>query len=412
MARFMELMLLLCTSYALGLSKMEGLFRQEGNKIIGSPTCSNCQQGTAVSISDDGNTAVIGALFAGSTGSEVTGGAYVYQRSAQGNWNQQGPALLALDANSGSVFGFEVAINGDANTILIGAPNDTAVGNSSVGAVFVFNLASDGTWSEKAKLVGKSILGGNANQGTSVGLSQNGKVVCSGGPGDGSGAGATWVFHMNRRVWTEVTKLVGSNSIGRASQGTACDVSGNGETLVSGGWTDDGGTGAVWVFALESGEWKEQAKLVPTGSAGTDVFFGTTVAIDSKGGTVVVGGIFDDDGEGAAFVFIRRSTKWGQLQKITGYPPFFGYSVDISSNGNFIAIGASSFDGNSGGAIMYVLNSGVYEKFNGVLLSGTDTAGAALQGNGVAVNKNGITVLIGGPADSNNVGAAWAFLRS
>jgi len=89
---------------------------QQGNKLVGSNATAGAQQGWSVSLSYDGNTALLGGV-----GNNADFGAtWVFTRSG-GVWSQQGNYLTASDATSDSFQGSSVSLSSDGNTALIGA---------------------------------------------------------------------------------------------------------------------------------------------------------------------------------------------------------------------------------------------------------------------------------------------------
>ena len=90
----------------------------------------------------------------------------------------------------------------------------------------------------------------------------------------------------------------------------------------------------------------EQAKLVGTGSTGTDVEQGDSVALSSDGNTLAIGGPQDNSGVGAVWIFIRvpGATTWTQqgtkLVATSAADEQQGRSVALSSDGNTLAVGA------------------------------------------------------------------------
>jgi hypothetical protein len=138
-----------------------------------------------------------------------------------------------------------VALSGDGNTAAVGGLTD----NTTVGAVWIYTR-SGGTWHQQQKLVDEQ-AGVNAAQGSSVALSADGNVALVGGYNDNSGAGAAWVWKRSGSTWTEQgAKLVGSGAVGAASQGHAVALSGDGKTAIVGGHSDgdNGNAGAAWIF--------------------------------------------------------------------------------------------------------------------------------------------------------------------
>lgn len=117
-------------------------------------------------------------------------------------------------------------------------------------------------------------------------------------------------------------------------------------------------SGAVYVFARQGEQWFQQAYLKAANSGAQDQF-GTAVALNSDGTTLVVGapgedssstGVGDDglnndlDSAGAVYVFERTGTTWQQQDYIkasnTGYRDLFGQALDISGDGDLLLVGA------------------------------------------------------------------------
>jgi PDZ domain-containing secreted protein len=96
------------------------------------------QFATSVSLSADGNTALIGALYRTVNQQQSAGAAYVFVRPSGGTtWTQQ-QELTASDASQGNNFGSSVALSDDGNTALIGALYRTVNQQQSAGAAYVF----------------------------------------------------------------------------------------------------------------------------------------------------------------------------------------------------------------------------------------------------------------------------------
>ncbi len=50
-------------------------------------------------------------------------------------------------------------------------------------------------------------------------------------------------------------KLVGTGSVGNATQGVSVSLSADGNTAIAGGHADNNGAGAVWVFTRNGSVW-------------------------------------------------------------------------------------------------------------------------------------------------------------
>jgi hypothetical protein len=161
-----------------------------------------------------------------------------------------------------------------------------------------------------SKLVGTGGVG-VTRQGLAVAVSGDGDTALVGGLFDNSSVGATWVFTRSGGVWTQQgNKLIGTGATGKARQGSAVVLSNDGNTAVVGGFADNSQVGALWVFTRSGGVWSQQGgKLVGTGSVGTPQQ-GASVALSADGNTVITGGFTDNTNVGAAWVFTRSGGVW------------------------------------------------------------------------------------------------------
>ena len=102
---------------------------------------------------------------------------------------------------------------------------------------------------------------GSAELGRSVSLAGDGTTAVAGGPGNGAGAGAAWVFTEGGEGWTQSAELAPGLIKGKGGAfGTDVSIAGDGETILAGepkAKTAVGG--AAWVFTLQAGEWSRLA---------------------------------------------------------------------------------------------------------------------------------------------------------
>jgi hypothetical protein len=264
-------------------------------KLIGSNATGAAQQGSSVSLSADGNVAIVG----GQADNSTQGAAWIFVRSGS-TWTQD--TKIVGTGNTGAARqGWAVAMSGDGFTALVGGYAD----NSNQGAAWAFRRISPGVWRQEGnKLVGTGNIGA-AEQGWSVALSHNGDTALIGGLKDNSNMGAAWVFRRNGSTWTQDgNKLVGSGSIGAAFQGNNVALSSWGNFAVIGGYQDNSTVGAAWVFSRNrapNSVFVQKAKLVGTG--GINLQYQGEVAISNDGGTVLVGAEGDNLTQGAAWIF-------------------------------------------------------------------------------------------------------------
>jgi hypothetical protein len=280
-------------------------FTQQGSKLVGTGAVGVAGQGFSVAISGDGNTAIVGGVIDDSG----AGAAWVYTRSG-GVWSQQGSKLVGTGVVGAAFQGHSLAISADGNTVIVGGPCDNPTGHDSgYGAAWVFTR-SEGVWSQQgSKLVGSRAVGA-AQQGYSVSISANGDTAVVGGWADNSGVGALWVFTRSGSVWSQLgSKLVGTGAVGSfALQGTSVAISADGKTAILGGHGDNSLAGAAWVFTRSGSVWSQLgSKLVGTGGVMGRVFIGLggSLGISADGQTAIVGGNGDNSFAGAAWVFTR-----------------------------------------------------------------------------------------------------------
>jgi hypothetical protein len=276
------------------------VWTEQGSKLVGTGGGANAGQGYSVSISADGNTAIVGAPGTASD----TGAAWIFVRSG-GVWTQHGSKLVGTGASGAAVQGWSVALSADGATALVGGPDD----KGGAGAAWVYTL-SGGVWTQQgSKLVGTGATG-PAYQGSAVALSADGNTAILGGPEDASNAGAAWIFVRSGGVWTQQgAKLVGTGATGVALQGSSVALSADGNTAIMGGYQDNSNIGASWVLTRSVATWTQQGnKLVGTGTVDNSEQ-GSSAALSADGNTAIVGGFRDNLGIGAAWVFVQPALR-------------------------------------------------------------------------------------------------------
>lgn len=400
--------------------------------------------GTALALSGNGDTALIGA-----PGNGERGGAWVFTRT-DGHWSQQGPRLIAFchvtkrtctgpngTGQGGASFGQAVALSGDGDTALIGAP-------FGPGGVWAFTR-SGGGWSQTAKLIntckprgdttctGPNGTGGIRRHddngglyfGTSIALTPDGRTAVIGDSQNRSngvdGSGAAWVFKSTGGTWHQdgpplvsncSTGCGGPNGTGETGEGqlgNSVAISADGRTTLIGAYFDDNFAGSAYVFARSAAGWSQQGpRLVadcqtgcsgPNGTgeiniSGRGVDFaggelGSGVALSSAGDTAVLGA------PNAATCHCRAGSLAGSVWLFT------------RSSGRWSQDGAN------------IVADCTEQTCTGPNGSGEDTTHSGGQfGTSVAIAGDSGTLLIGAPNNDctgdcpgSGFGAAWVFRR-
>jgi phosphodiesterase/alkaline phosphatase D-like protein len=193
------------------------------------------------------------------------------------------------------------------------------------------------------------------------------------------------------------SKLTPSDPTGQPEFGQAVAIASNdGNTALIGGLFDNAGQGAAWLFTRSSGAWSQaRAKLTGAGE-GPNSYFGESVALSADGHTALVGA--GGDGAGAAFVFVRSSDGfWAQQAKLTGSKQIgagdFGFRVALSADGNTAMVTDPSDNNSAGAAWAFVRTNGTWAPRGSKL-----TAPGGLGGRGLALSGDGQTAVFGNPS--------------
>lgn len=314
--------------------KVNGVWTQQGSKLVGTGHTSTSDQGISVSMSADGKKVAVGGYLDNTN----VGAVWIYTESG-GVWTQQGSKLVGTGYIGMSYQGKSVSLSGNGLVLAVGGYID----NSFTGATWIYEY-SGGTWNQVgSKLVGSGSVG-NAQQAYSVALNYEGNVLAIGGANDNGDIGATWIFTESGGVWTQLgSKLVGTGYSGTSFQGVSLSMNYEGNVLVVGGSGDNGSIGATWIFTESGGIWTQfGSKLVGTGNIGMSK---QGVSVSLSDDILIVGGSGDNSNIGAIWVFKNISGTWTQISKMTvsnySSTPNFGVSVSLSQNQDSLVVGAS-----------------------------------------------------------------------
>jgi hypothetical protein len=136
-----------------------GVWSQQGPKLVGTGVVGNvANQGFSVSLAADASTAIVG----GPGDNSLVGAAWVFTQPTRSGevWSQQ-TKLVGTGAVGAAVQGFSVSLSADGNTAIVGGPDDNPRipgGPYGDGAAWVFTRSAE-LWSQQAKLVGTGAVG-------------------------------------------------------------------------------------------------------------------------------------------------------------------------------------------------------------------------------------------------------------
>jgi hypothetical protein len=361
-----------------------------GQKLTASDEFGAGEFGFSVAVSADASAVLVG----GYKDSGGFGAAWAFSRNGS-TWAQDGSKLIAADEHGVGWFGASVAISADGKTALIGIPQD----NADTGTARVLTRIASG-WTQQAEL---NSSGDQDALGLSVALSADGNTAVLGAPKHERTVGGAYVFARTGSKWRRLGGILsGRNELRLAEVGDAVGISGDGKTVAIGGPGDDGGAGSVWMFTRSGSRWVPGPKIVPADAIGRSEF-GFSLALDSTGQTLVVGGFRDHGGLGAVWVYKRSGAAWTEAKKLTQGPgalPSFGYHVALSSSGDTVLVGGPSASRDAGAAWLFGQSGSTWKQTQRWL--GSSHSGL---GYGVALSADGKIAAIGAPNDNGGVGS-------
>ncbi len=315
---------------------------------------------------------------------------HVFEPNGRGGWE----AVAHFSAPDGTPldrFGRHLSLDGE--RLLVGA---TSI-DSSRGAAYLFER-SGGEWHQVAKLVAASTKPQDA-WGRKVLLRGDRAYVASWGHNEGRGAVAIWERQGDGR-WTEATTITASTGAPGDFFGSGIAVSG--DLMLVGAFQRDSAKGAAYVFRRDgAGQWREEA-ILQDGGATRFEQFGTAVAIVD--GTLLVGAPGADVGTGAVFAYRRQGGQWVQQARLA---PFDGgrrsqFGARIVDTPTELLVGAPGAD--RSGAV-YQLTRAADGSYTGSRKLASPDADAGDQ-FGAALALSGDVAVVGSPGDDFGAGTA------
>ena len=387
-----------------------------------------------VSLSADGETALIGAWGDEDPHGLDAGSAYVFERS-NGEWTQQ-QKLTSDDGDQGDQFGRTLSLSSDGATALIGAAEKGGDPTGTfAGSAYIFTR-SGGDWTQQQKLIpGDGNLA--IHSGADVSLSSDGTTVLVGADGtrntNDDHNGAAYVFTRNDSGWIQQQKLVPDEQASYDAFGSSLSLSGDGTAALIEAVTiknqsqDLALDWSVYAFGRDSGEWAQQEKLAPDSRGFLEGPGMSEMSLSDDGTTALIGGLErgDTDGNAAvtAYVVTRSGGEWTQQQKLTpddGTPRNeFGFATALSGSGTTALIGVPNEEGPNGkrAGAAYVFRVSDGEWTHRQKLSSDDGGPQDHFGWSVSLSGDGTTAVIGALGDDSattiggSSGAACVFTR-
>ncbi|QJE98844.1 hypothetical protein [Luteolibacter luteus] len=280
------------------------------------------------SVAIDGDTAVIGARLDATAAGSATGSAYIFNYDGT-SWTF-GSVLAPFAANTNSLFGSEVDIEGD--TVVVSAPG---FGTNNQGAVFVFTR-SGGAWSQEARVQPDDSM---ANHRFGSRLSLSGETFLA---SVDTRPHACYFFNRTGTTWLQQQRIQPTGDE-IYSFGYALALEGNTAMIATERYFLPSG---AFVYFRSGNTWSFSSVLENPGTANPSA----PPSIALQGNRAVLG--FQDDrvngvASGAAYVFTRNlSGIWGSPVTLTPSPviPGEGFGRLVRMDGDTIVIGQPGAD--------------------------------------------------------------------
>jgi len=309
--------------------------------------------GYAVSISAKGDTVAIGAIE-----EEGSPGYVQVYENQKGQWVQIGQTLNG--AFGGDLYGFSISLSNYGTKLAVGAPNNNQNGSIS-GQVRVYEI-QEGNWNQ----LGQNINGEGAsdNSGYSLDLSGNGLFWAIGAPGNndgGTNAGHARVYEYQNDNWIQVSPDFNGGQTG-INSGSSVSISDDGKVIAIGAVKSRSRSGSVSIYDFTFGAWNQLGDTIYGGESNSNSGF--SISLSSDGTIIAIGAVRNDASgidSGNVRVYKNVQEVWTKvLNDIPGESAGdrSGESVSLSSDGSIVAIGApnnSPLDSMAGHVRIYEL---------------------------------------------------------
>ncbi len=346
--------------------------------------------GQSTALSADGTRLIVGAPNNSGNGADA-GHARVYQLAGT-TWTQLGGDIDGEAAGDQS--GFAVAMSSNGNRVAVGAwlnngPNGTRV---SAGHVRVHDLVG-GVWTQVGGDVDPP---GGTSAGSSVAMSGDGQRLLIGAPERNGSNGYAFVYQLTNGAWVQMGASL--NVAGSIDLGTSVDISEDGGTIAVGTPGEDFSDrpGSTYLYRWNGIAWAALGGVI-IGEYNTDAS-GSSVALSGSGNRVAIGAPNNRatrnlatslGSTGQVRVYELSATNdWVQvgadIDGVTDSGEQLGYSVDMSRDGKRLIASAPS----RGLARVYVEVGGTWKQLGGDLTGG-------VRANSAAISADGSTASVG-----------------
>ena len=276
------------------------------------------------SVSARANRVLVGAHMADPGGVSAAGAAYIFEKSGNGTWLEK-TKLVPSDSLANGHYGVSVSLDGD--LAMVGASGSNNANGVPTGAAYLIGRTESDTWVQITKLTPDDGVA-NDQFGRSVKLDGNFSYVGA-RLRDGGGfqdTGAVYVFQrLSNGQWVQQAQITASNAGSEGYFGQSLDARDNRLLVGAPGKIGDHGKsnpGYAYLFEKDGiGNWNQKAEFVgydglPDDEMGFDVALGVSIFAGAP--------LRDDRGENSGGAYVFDNSNWNDL------PPVFSSGDDLT----------------------------------------------------------------------------------
>lgn len=293
--------------------------------------------------------------------------------------------LIPSGGRSEDRFGYSLALAND--TALIGSIWDRNTHGAVTGSTYIFT-PSTSEWSQQIQL--RPTDSEEGRFGSAIALDEDTALIGDPMNEVPTGSGAVYVFRRDEGEWTHQAKLFVEDDNTVTSFGFSVAL--EGDTALIGAETTEGGRGSAHVFRHSDGTWFEENKIAPD----TDrQRFGRSVAL--SGDTAL---IHDGWKQGSVYVYRRSDDGWS-------------HQTTLSPAGEAIAL--EQVTAVVGAASNPDALAHVFERSDGAwnqqadIVASSDEQGDTSTAASIALLND--TILLGDPGQPDSRGSSYLFRR-
>ena len=356
-------------------------------------------------------TVLLLGLSVGATSTVLAGGSQDSQTKALvGSYTQLGKLSADLVDSAGDRFGSDVQASAD--WAIIGAPKDAVGVQASQGSAYLYRRYGS-KWVLAQQL--RAADGQGSDEfGTAVAITTDWAAV---GARGASGSGAVYLYHLENGEFVFQSKVLPGQPQSGAHFGSALAFTGSNRIVVGAPDTDGSSLnqGKVHIFDWTAAQgWQEVAALT-AGDGGADDRLGSSVSVTD--GEMFAGAPGDDGAvanQGSVYVFRLSNGSWSQVQKLVSASPVandaFGHA--LASRTGVLLVGTPNADIGAmtdvGTVKVYSFSASTWSLAQ--TLQPSDAKSSQRFGSDIALSN--LTMLVGARSDpGNDQGSAYVFSK-